>query len=321
MTIDARDTWRALLEQGPDIQRKFEQHPLRLYYGTDSAQQAMLLLILDRRPDAVRLGEAVKVQIRERKAQKEWSLLLTLEDPSMSATFMDLCIDLAERSSAGRNESEALSILRVALDEFRELLTFRRSRTLSLEELRGLIAELWFAVRVVAAGSTPLEAVVAWNGPLGSPQDFRLPTSSLAEVKAIHSEARAIRISSPEQLDPIEPLPIDLVTIGLEERASASEETVTLPGLIDEFRSRLAADAYGQEELDRRLKALGVLANYASLETPFEITSRNHYEVREGFPRVRRADVPQGIERLRYEIKVNALREFHVDTRNSLEGD
>jgi hypothetical protein len=313
MSIDSRDTWTELLEIGPDLQRKFEHHPLRLYFGTDGARRPILLLITDRRPDVVRLGEAVNVEVRERTAQREWSLILTLDDPSMADTFMDLCIDVAARSAAGHDESEALAIFRTVLDEFRDLLTFRRHRALSLEALRGLIAEIWFAVRVVAPASSPLEAIVAWGGPLGAPQDFRLPTGSLAEVKAIHAEARAIRISSPEQLDPVEAIPLELVTIGLEETAHEAPRTVSRPVLVDEFRAVLAPDSYALDELDRRLKALGILESFRTLETTFEVTTRNHYEVRDDFPRIRRSAVAQGIEHLRYEIKIKALREFEID--------
>jgi len=312
LSIDPRETWRDLLSQGPDLQRKFEHHPLRLYFGTDDARRPILLLISDRRPNAVRLGEAVTVEVRERAAQREWSLILTLDDPSMADTFIDLCIDVAERSAAGDGETEALAIFRTVLDEFRDLLTFRRSRTLSLESLRGLIAELWFAVRIVAPASSPLEAIVSWVGPLGAPQDFRLPTGSLAEIKAIHAEASAIRISSPDQLDPVEPIPLELVTVALEESAHPSERTVTLPALVEEFQTVLSADSYGLDELDRRLQALGILDSFRSLQNPFEVKSKNHYEVRDDFPRIRRSSVAQGIEHLRYEIKIKALRDFEI---------
>jgi len=321
MSTDAASIWADLINNGPDLHRKFEHHPLRLYYGTDAAGRAMLLLIVDDRPETVRLGDAVLVKVGERLAQHEWSLVLSVQDPSMSDTFMDLCIDLAERSRAGKDEPEALVIFRSALEEFRDLLTFRSTRSLSLEALRGLIAELWFAVRVVTANSSALDAVVAWTGPLGSPQDFRLPDGSLVEVKAIHSEAREIRISSTEQLDPVELVPLELVTIGLEERAHPADGAVTVPGLVDEFRVGLAGNAHGLDELERRLKALGILGTYRELEASFDVTTPRHYSVRDGFPRIRRSDVSQGIERLRYEIKIKSMSEFEIYKSISPEED
>ena len=312
LMTDPRGTWLEVLKEGPGKQRKFEHHPLRLHFGSDQLSRPLLMLRVDDRPAAIRLGDAVSVEVLERVVQGEWSLVLTLLDPKLTDTFIDLCIDLADRSSAGSDEAEALTIFRRALEEFRDLLTAGRGPALSLEELRGLIAELWFALHVVAPASSAVEALIAWAGPLGAPQDFRFPDGSLVEIKAIHSEARAIKISSPEQLDPVNDSDLELVTIGLEECPPGTSDSVSLPGLMAEFKDELTQDPDRLEDLDRRLRALGVAKTYQTLDTPFLVTASRRYEVTDGFPRIRRDAVALGIERLKYEIEIRAIRDFAV---------
>ena len=313
MSHDPRVIWTELLATGPDLQRRFENHPLRLHFGTDSLSRPILLLRMDTKPESVRLGESVSVEVGERAAQKEWALILTLQEPTLTESFIDLCIDLAERSSSGRDEEESLQIFKRALEEFRDLLSGGRGAALSLEELRGLVAELWFAIRMVTPASSSKEALLSWSGPLGAPQDFRFPDGSLIEIKAIHSQARSVKISSPEQLDPVDESELSLVTIGVEECTPGTSASVSLPSLITEFREALAFDPLQIDELDRRLRALGVSRSYRSLETPFVVTGTRRYLVADTFPRIRRQAVVLGIERLKYEIELRAITEFEVD--------
>ncbi len=312
MRNDPRKVWSALLKQGPNLQRRFEEHPLRLHYGTDQLSRPIMLLRLDQRPEPIKLGEAVSVEVGERVAQKEWALVLTLREPNLTETFIDLAIDLADRSSSGADEAQALAIFRRALEEFRDLLASGRGAALSLEELRGIIAELWFALRIVTPLTDPTAALIAWHGPLGAPQDFRFPDGSLAEVKAIHSEARSVKISSPEQLDPVDSGDLTLVTIGLEECPPSTPDSTSLPKLVREFRGAFTGDPVRAEDLDRRLRALGILRTFESQTTEFLATSTHQYRVDEKFPRIRRNAVSLGIENLRYEIQLRSIRDHEL---------
>lgn len=312
MMNDPRNIWFELLRQGPDLQRRFENHPLRLHYGTDHLSRPILLLRLDQKPEPIKLGEAVSVEVGERVAQKEWALVLTLRDSKLTETFIDLAIDLADRSSSGADETQSLAIFRRALEEFHDLLASGRGPAISLEELRGIVAELWFAIRIITPLTDPTAALIAWHGPLGAPQDFRFPDGTLAEVKAIHSEARSVKISSPEQLDPVDSDDLTLVTIGLEECPPSTPHSTKLPDLVTEFRDAFAGDPIRSADLDRRLRALGVLRTFEMLDTEFLVTSTHRYRVDETFPRIRRSAVSLGIENLRYEVQLRSIRDHEL---------
>ena len=309
---DPRQTWFDLIAQRPGLQRRFEKHPLHLHFGTDHLSRPILLLRVKQKPEPIRLGDAVSVEIGERPGPHEWAMVLTLQDAELTRSFIDLCVDIATRSGAGTNEESALLLFRLALEEFQELLLARRGSEFSLEQLRGLIAELCFALDIVAPSHGAENALTAWVGPFGDPQDFRLPDGSLIEIKAIHTESRSIKISSPEQLDPSENSDLTLVTLGLEECASSNPNAVSAPGLIIRFQDALSHNSDLLDALDLRLKSLGISHNYRSFEDTFEITSRHHYQVEGAFPRIRRTDVTLGIDHLKYEIRLKALSDFEV---------
>ena len=309
---DPRTTWFELLANGPGLQRRFESHPLHLHYGTDHLSRPILLLRVKHQPDPIRLGDAVSVEIGERPGPHEWAMVLTLQDSGLTRTFVDLCVDIASRSGAAPTEESALGLFRQSLEDFQELLFARHGSEFSLEQLRGLVAELCFALEIYAPAHGAHNALNGWVGPFGAPQDFRLPDGSLVEVKAIHTESRSIKISSPEQLDPSEDTALSLVTIGLEECDPNNPNSVSVPELITQFQVALSHNPELLEALDLRLKSLGISHTYPTLQKSFELTSRHHYQVAGAFPRIRQADVNLGIDHLKYEIRLKALADFEV---------
>lgn len=311
-TSKTKRVWRELLVARPGTQRRFDGHPLRLHYGTDELSRPMMLLRLDERPEAVRLGDAVEVGIGHRAVWNEWAMVLTLQDSSLTDTFIDLCIDLAERSSVGEDEQKALVLFHRALENFRDLLLGGGKSGPSVEELRGMVAELWFAMNVVSLQLDPPRTLTAWTGPLGAAHDFRLPGGDLIEVKSLHAEARTIRISSAEQLDPVEPSPLALVTIAIEDCAAEADGAVCLPDLVDAFKLELATFPDEREGLELRLKALGVASTYKDITRPFAVVGMRHYRVQSGFPRILRKDIALGIENVRYQLRVMAIEAFEM---------
>ena len=307
---DVRSLWRKILSEEQGSQRRFDSHPLRLHYGSDAIGRPIFLLRTARIPPDLMSSDAVLVEVRERSEFGEWLLLFTLADQIYSETFMDLCIDLANRSAEESDESMALEAFYVALQQFHDLFAKRKSRGLSGSELRGLVAELWFAVRDLAVDLGRTGAILAWKGPLGAPQDFRLESGDLIEIKAIHAESRTVRVSSPEQLDPVDAAGMYLTTIVLEECETGIQDAVSLPLLVDEFRSGMAPADQGC--LDERLDALHVLATFRNYPQRFLVPAVRHYGVVEGFPRVRRSSIPIGVDKVSYRLKTQAIESFEV---------
>lgn len=308
---DEKPIWLELIQGQPGAQRRFGNHPLRLHYGTNDLGQPILLLRLDKQPEAPELGNAVTVEVGERAGYGEWTMVLTLHEQALTGTFIDLCVDLASRSALAEDEAGSLRLFHSALQDFKDLLLGSGGQP-SLERIRGLVGELWFALRIVAPKLGPEGAVMAWTGPLGAAHDFRDPSNALFEIKAIHAEARSIKISSVEQLDPAEPSPLTMVTVALEERQPEARDALSLTSLVAEFRDALVVHPGKVTELDRRLEALGVGRLDSVDDRHFAVVGFRQYRVEPGFPRLLREHIPAGVAGIGYQIRLSAISSYEL---------
>lgn len=186
---------------------------------------------------------------------------------------------------------------------------------LTREELLGLFAELWFLLVWMCPAVGVAETVRRWRGPFGSRHDFEWAGKSV-EVKATtSSRGRIHRINGIDQLLPPEKGKLLFFSLALREEAGA---TNTLPGLINSVFQQLSADA---EALSRFETAL-VQSGYSP--THDEEYSRMHLRVAEeglfnvmhNFPRLTPqqflSGIPSGVERVDYEINLNAFDHLRV---------
>lgn len=304
------DEWNALLELGTEAQRLIEKHPLRLYFGADARTSPIFFLRTSVEPDLPLFSNVISVELRERPEQKEWTVLLTLQDDAYRDTFIGLCVELARLSERGESEEASLAMFYRALNQLRTIFQRPAARSFSAEEQRGLVAELWFALHVLALEHPAGQVLTFWKGPYDAPQDFRLESGQLIEVKATHAESRSIKISSAEQLDPSDCNEMFLALVGLEELDLPTEDSVSLPSLITDFFSRLTGDDDSTSGLEDRLKNLRISDTYLQYSQRYAVVSLRVYSVSEGFPRVMAESIPLGVDQLNYRIQIAAIRDF-----------
>ena len=154
-----------------------------------------------------------------------------------------------------------------------------------------------------------LDAVVSWTGPLGSAQDFQLPSSRRIEVKALRPEATTVRINGLEQLDsPSDPLTLTIVRLG--DAGPEAEGTVTAARIIERLEKRLAQDPAALNEFGSRLAAVGCQQHPDHDSRAFRLVAFERHPVRPGFPRLTRRTVPAGVDDADYTITPPAVREI-----------
>ena len=68
------------------------------------------------------------------------------------------------------------------------------------------------------------------------------------------------------------------------------------------------------QKFDEGLFEVGYLDAHAELysETMYQLNDLIHHEVRDGFPRLLRSQVPDGVKKVRYEITIDAARPFEI---------
>lgn len=236
-------------------------------------------------------------------------LVLTLEKQVDRDLFEGLCRTLA---SVLERATDSASSLAVGLAHIRRWKTFLsgRSQHLSAEEIRGLFAELTFLLELIERQPTSTAAVEAWLGPEKSHQDFIFGNTAV-EIKSLSgTERSAVRISSEDQLESLN----DALFLRIY-RLSNLPDAVgaqSLNEIVAAVQAQLA-EAEAVEAFDRKL----VVHGYAPLpdydEPRFVVSDIRSYHVSEGFPRLMRSQLPTGVDRVGYDIRLETMAPYECD--------
>ena len=241
--------------------------------------------------------------------QGQQHLVLALERQVDRDLFEGLCRTLA---SSLEHATDAASSLAVSLAHIRRWKTFLsgRSQHLSIEEVRGLFAEIVFLTELIDRQMSSSVAVEAWLGPERSHQDFIFGNTAV-EVKSLSGAERStIHISSEDQLESLND-GLFLRVYRLSSLADAAGAR-SLNEIVSAFQARLG-EADAVEAFDRKLVAHG----YAPLpeydEPRFVVSDVRSYCVGDGFPRLMRSQLPTGIANVAYDIRLETIAPFECD--------
>jgi hypothetical protein len=236
-------------------------------------------------------------------------LVLTLEKQVDRDLFEGLCRTLV---SALVNATDSASSLAVALAHIRRWKTFLsgRSQHLSAEEVRGLFAELTFLQELMARWVSTAAAVDAWLGPERSHQDFIFGNTAV-EIKSLSGTERStVRISSEAQLESLN----DELFLRIYRLSSLpdAEGAQSLNEIVSVVQARFG-EAEAVEAFDRKLVAHGY-APIPDYDGPrFVVSGLHSYRVADAFPRLIRSQLPTGIDRVAYDIRLEAIAPFVCD--------
>lgn len=241
--------------------------------------------------------------------QGQQHLVLALERQVDRDLFEGLCRTLA---FALEHATDSASSLAVSLAHIRRWKTFLsgRSQHLSAEDVRGLFAEIVFLTELIDREMPSNAVVEAWLGPERSHQDFIFGNTAV-EVKSLSgAERSSIRISSEDQLESLNDA-LFLRVYRLSNLADAAGAR-SLNELVTAVQARLDK-AEAVEAFDRKLVAHG----YAPLpdydEPRFVVSGVRSYRVADDFPRLMRSQLPTGIAKVAYDIRLETIVQYECD--------
>jgi hypothetical protein len=264
-------------------QRVDAGHPLDLYADFEPPDRPGLLLVTAERPNRQLTARSISLSIGHRPDGR-WSLRMTLEVPALLPVFTALCHDIIEATRTGVPDSRAASAFLGRIERWRRLLD-RDASDLPASAVLGLIGELAVLLSVILPASSPLEAVASWTGPLGTPQDFILPSGQRYEVKAADRHADSVRINGLTQLDPGAD-PLKLVVVRLETTAALAPGAVTLARIVAVCRDLLAEPPEAVAGFDRLLAFAGWDPAHDPGTMAVRISAIEGHDVNDGFPRL-----------------------------------
>jgi hypothetical protein len=241
--------------------------------------------------------------------QGQQHLVLALGRQVDRDLFEGLCRTLA---SSLEHVTDSASSLAVSLAHIRRWKAFLsgRSRHLSIEEVRGLFAEIVFLTELTDRQMSSSAAVEAWLGSERSHQDFMFGNTAV-EVKSLSGvERSSIRISSEDQLESLND-ELFLRVYRLSSSANAAG-ACSLNEIISLFQTRL--DEGGAiEAFDRKLVARGYVPLPDYDEPRFVISDVRSYRVGDGFPRLMRSQLPTGIVNVAYDIQLETITPYECN--------
>lgn len=256
------------------------------------------------RKEQVRL-RGIGVDLRSDR-EDEQRLVLTLEEQVDRDLFEGLCNTLATALTHSADSESSLAVALAHLRRWKRFLS-GSSQRLSPEEVRGLYGEISFLLELLDHGMRDVDAVSAWRGPERSQQDFIFGDSAV-EIKSLAGTERSVvRISSEDQLEPLQDM-LYLRIYRLSEMPDAASSRAL--NAIIEAAYAVLADSDAVDALDRKLAAYG----YAPLpeydKPSFVVSAVLTYHVDGEFPRLVRSGLANGIDRVSYDIRLEAIEPF-----------
>lgn len=281
-------------------------HPLEIYVGASDLGQPMVQIRSQIKPKLPEISDLVLVTRKENLGH--WVLSLSLQDSQFTEVFLRLVAHLVTASRDCATADNAWLAVDGILDEWKRLLRLRPAGLLSLDELRGLVGELWLVLNRFAAVSGVEQAILGWLGPLGAPQDFWYTTSGYHEAKAVGPSATRIKISSAHQLDETD---MELLVLQVPQVVETDPGALSLVTLVKATNAALEDAGSSTAELNLRLKRMGVdLDNPYYSDTWFAVTTIEHLVVTADFPAIRHSQLPVGLDRVRYSLDRTAIGPF-----------
>ena len=163
--------------------------------------------------------------------------------------------------------------------------------------------------------------VECWRGPLGEPKDFMLPGHVAVESKAIRGvDAPFVQISSEWQLDRSGIERLFLVVAQVTRSAESEPESLTLTDVVNRVRKKIFDHSPAElGAYDSRLLAAGYLPKDDYSDYWWAFDELLPFEVTPDFPRVEGTDLPEGVERVTYNVTLAGCTAFRLDLPDLLD--
>ena len=226
--------------------------------------------------------------------------------------FTIFCSDILEHWIPHAGASDSLKSLSRRLARWKKFFQRGAQFGLSREDYVGLYGELSFIEASIKAGAASLPIVSAWQGPLGTNQDFLFGPLAVEVKTTTGTELDKVRITNARQLDSTGLQSLFLTRYAFDFRQGSGR---TLPQLVTSLKTALAANSPDALSVfnDRLLEA-GFVEGVPNEFDIWGFTPRHFdaYNVGDGFPRLLESSLPSGVSEVSYILNLSAAAPFHI---------
>lgn len=284
------------------MHRWSKDHPLPVH--VTEGHLSAFMLISPSKPPAVKQSKAVSVSSEEYQGG-QWKLEFRLNDPRYYLMFKAFYEDVFDSTWNVELEDAASRFIEIYNRWKRAFST--DGLPLSKEEVQGLIGEMCVINEILLKKYDPKTVLDSWMVNQKGKQDF-IFADSWYEVKSTHIGSNTITITSAEQLD----CSTDgfLSVVKLKSTSVNDEKKVNLSIIIDRLQ-KIFDDYNCGEEFLMKISELGLPSEQYDEQT-YEIVELEQYEVKDGFPSLKRSMLSPAIGLVQYELYLEQLRVYKV---------
>lgn len=280
------------------------------YRGRDCRGRPLLFINTDVDPANTRFPVIRGLEVRTLIDRPGlFRIEVALNDTDAREPFRHVCDDLVDYCENAAQPDSLPQRISERLDVWRRLWQRQSLGILSDEAQRGLLAELLFLRDIWLQVTDELNAIDTWEGPDGESQDFRQGFQAI-EVKSRPPARNSVLISSADQMwfdGDLYLVVYPVATIGQTEG-----DALSLNQVVDSVRATLAS-RQAHDRLDVRLIDFGYIDRREYDEERFVIAEPTIFHVDAGFPALREADLPPGVEGIRYSVNLNWCEEHRIE--------
>lgn len=213
--------------------------------------------------------------------------------------FTIVVMDILRVLSIQKQSADYIKALKQRIAKWKDFFKKPANKKLSEEMVVGLWGELQLIYQMHNSGISIISDL--WNGPIKSAQDFQGKDVAI-EVKTTTSNSlEYVNISSEMQLDDEGRKGLFLAAYRLERNDANGE---TLSQLIEKISVNLTEQQ--QKRFYAALLCLGYDPGDSGLYNKgYVVKELKCYQIKDGFPRLLRCDMPQGVHDIKYSISLN----------------
>ena len=286
------------------VRLETDNAPVGIFYGL-SSKRAQLAFLTKAEPVSIPSTSAILVQQWE-ESEGVWWTSFILQDERPETQFDVLAGDLIEAALSMNTERDALFAIKNCFHAWR--IMFRAtSQPMTDASYQGLFGELFFLENELIPKLGIDSSISAWSGPELTAKDFS-SGRDWWEIKTIGASSPSVTISSVQQLSSDDPG--TLVIVRTERMSAAFDNGKCTVGQLFETIRKLISDNAVLESFLQKVESYGYTAE-ADRNRRFKVATVRHYNVCDGFPRIREKDMPfDAITAVSYDLSIPGIKTF-----------
>lgn len=228
-------------------------------------------------------------------------ILLILRNEALFDVFIGLTFDLHINLQKAVSSNEIIPVISGVISKFLHL--FKKKRGNDIAKIIGLYGELLFIKRGIDQG---IDMISKWYGSDGNRHDFSCRDASF-EIKSGYRKKGIVSISSELQLMVKPPEYLFLVNYFFDVKLGEEDSVYKL---INSIKEQIDVEKYIQ--FIKKLCDLDVEFDaYWRLPESFkiELLAENYYSVDENFPKLTSDNIPNGVNKVKYDIQLSSIND------------